>query len=130
MLAGMSWTEKELGLVDAAAELEIAAARPDGTLRQATPIWVVVVGDAVHVRTWYRRDTGWFGAALVSRRARVDVPGLTADVTVEHVGDADPGLRSGVDAAYAAKYGERGAASMVTAEAAATTLRLTPAAAA
>jgi hypothetical protein len=129
MLAGMSWSEEELGLVAAATELEIAAVRPDGTRRRATPIWVVVVGAEVFVRTWYRRDTGWFGAALASRRARIDVPGTTADVTVEHVGDSDPGLRAAVDAAYTAKYGDRGAASMVTAEAAATTLRLTPAAA-
>jgi hypothetical protein len=67
---------------------------------------------------------GWFGAALVSHRAEIRVPGLTADVRVEDVsGDAE--LRAAVDAAYRATYG-RGAESMVTEAAAGTTLRLTP----
>ena len=121
-----AWTETELALVDSAVELEMAARRPDGDLRRATPIWVVRVDDQVYVRTWYRRDTGWFGAAVLSRRACVQVPGLTAEVAVDPVGDADPELRAAVDAACAGKYGDRGAASLVTAEAASTTLRLTP----
>ena len=121
-----AWTETELARLDGAVELEMAARRPSGDLRRATPIWVVRVGDEVYVRTWYWRDTGWFGAAVLSRRARVHVPGLTSEVAVDPVGDADLELRAAVDAAYVGKYGDGGAASMVTAEAASTTLRLTP----
>ena len=116
------WTAAELALVRAAVELEVAARRPDASLRPGTPIWVVVVGEDVYVRTWYRRATGWFGAVLVSQRAQVTVPGLTVEVTVEDVGAA----ADRVDAAYREKYGAGGAASMVTDDAAATTLRLTP----
>ena len=116
------WTAEELALVDVAVELEMAAHRPDGSLRPATPIWVVCAEGQVYVRSWYRRDTGWFGAVLRSRRARVTVPGLTAEVVVEDVGAAAPG----VDAAYRGKYGHDGAGSMVTDAAAATTLRLVP----
>ena len=120
-----TWTAEELALIDVAVELEIAVRRPDDVLRQATPIWVVRLDDRVFVRTWYRRESGWFGAVLRSHRARVRVPGLAAEVTVEDVRDADPGLRAAIDAAYRSKYGG-GAASMVTDAAAATTLRLAP----
>ncbi|MBB3675958.1 DUF2255 family protein [Modestobacter versicolor] len=120
-----SWTAEEAAALGGAVELEIAVRRPDGGLRAWTPIWVASVDGQVYVRSWYRRESGWFGAAVGSRRARVRVPGLEAEVTVEDVGDSDAGLRADVDAAYRAGYGA-GAASMVTAEAAATTLRLVP----
>lgn len=87
------------------------------------PVWVVRAGEHVYVRSWYRRDTGWFGHALRARRARVRVPGLEADVTVEDLGHSSERVTAEVDAAYRGKYGG-GAGSMVTAEAAATTLRL------
>jgi hypothetical protein len=123
------WRPDELDLVARARELEIAVRRPDGTLRAWTPIWVVRVGEQVYVRSWHRRGTGWFGHAVADGRARVRVPGLSADVTVVDVGGGpdDGRARTGVDDAYRAKYGEQGAASMVTTAAAATTLRLDPA---
>ncbi|GAA4917612.1 hypothetical protein EV188_101678 [Actinomycetospora succinea] len=122
-----TWSAEALQQVAEADELEIAVRRADGTLRRATPIWVVSAGNQVYVRTWYRRSTGWFGRVLESGRARVHVPGLDADVTVDDLGTAD---REIVDDAYRAKYGARyGAGSverMVGDEAAATTLRLDP----
>ena len=121
------WTAEELALIEAAVELGIAARRADGSLRRGTPIWVVRLDDQVFVRTWYRRESGWFGAVLRSNRARVCVPGLAADVTVEDVGSAAADLRAGVDTAYLSKYGRHGAESMATDAAAATTLRLAPA---
>ncbi len=109
-----------------AGELHIAVKRTDGTLRRWTPIWVVCADGQVYVRTWYRRDTGWFGHALRSRRARIRVPGLEADAAVEDVGEGTAGLRESIDAAYRNKYGSSGGSSMVEATAAATTLRLSP----
>jgi hypothetical protein len=78
----------------------------------------------VYVRTWYRRDTGWFGLALSTRRARVRVPGVEVDVRIEDVGVGPSGLRAGVDAAYRDKYGDGSTGDMVGDDAAATTLRL------
>jgi hypothetical protein len=63
------WRPDELDLVDRAHELEIAVRRTDGTLRRWTPIWVVRVGEQVYVRSWHRRDTGWFGHAVADRAA-------------------------------------------------------------
>jgi hypothetical protein len=120
------WSAEDLRLLDAAGELQIAVRRPDGGLRPWLPIWVVCAGGQVYVRTWHRRDTGWFGHALRSRRARIRVPGLEADVAVEDVGDASARVTADVDDAYRAKYGRGGAGSMVTPAAVLTTLRLDP----
>lgn len=82
-----------------------------------------------YVRTWYQRDTGWFGHALRSHRARIRVPGLEADATVEDVedvGEGTAGLRERIDTANRNKYGSSGSSSMVGATAAATSLRLSP----
>ncbi|WP_250033196.1 DUF2255 family protein [Paractinoplanes maris] len=119
------WSAEELRRVAEAGELEIAVRRSDGSLRRWVPVWVVCAGEQAYVRSWHRRDTGWFGHAVRDRRARVRVPGLESDVTVEDVGDASPQVTAEVDAAYRGKYGG-GADSMVTAAAAATTLRLSP----
>jgi hypothetical protein len=124
-----AWPPDELERIGAAEELRIATQRADGTLRRAVPIWVVSAGGQVYVRTWYRRDSGWFGHAVDSRRARIAVPGLEADIVIEDVGDDQAELRAGVDAAYRAKYGRYGGTSvdrMVADDAAATTLRLIP----
>jgi hypothetical protein len=118
------WSPDDLRLIDAATELQIAVRSSDGSLRRWVPIWVVCAGGQVYVRTWYRRDTGWFGHALRSRRARIRVPGLEADVTIDDIGDASTQVTAVVDAAYRTKYGRGGTSSMVTAIAAATTLRL------
>lgn len=77
----------------------------------------------MYVRTWYRRDTGWCGRVLRSRRARIRVPGVEADVVVDDVGTDH---RTAVDDAHRAAYGRYGAAALdrMIGDAAATTLRL------
>ena len=123
----MSWSSEDLDRIDAADELHIATARGDGSWRPSVPIWAVVVAGDVYVRTWQRRDTGWFGRAVDARRARIRVPGLEADVDVADIGADDADLRAGVDAAYRVRYGRYGTATvagMVSDDAAAATLRL------
>jgi hypothetical protein len=125
----VAWSTDELERIGRADELEIAAKRADGTLGRAVPIWVVRAGGQVYVRTWYRRDGGWFGHVVGSRRARIRVPGLEADIAIEDVGGDEGELRATVDAAYRVKYGRYGETTverMVTDDAAAATLRLVP----
>lgn len=121
-----AWSPQERRLIDGAGELQIAAERIDGTLYRWTPIWVVSVDGNVYVRTWYRRDTGWFGHVLRSGRARIRVPDLETDAAVEDVGEGPTGLRERIDTAYRDKYGRSSSSSMVGAAAAAATLRLRP----
>lgn len=116
-----TWTPEDLRHLDGRRELEIAAPLADGRRGPWTPVWVVVSAGAVFVRTWWQRDTGWYGRAVASRRAFVRVSGDSVEVSVEVVGPDDIDT---IDAAYGAKYGITAAASMVTAEAAASTLRL------
>ncbi len=123
------WRPEDIRRIGSAAELEIAVKRADGSRRPRRPIWVVCVGHQVYVRTWYRRDTGWFAHALASRRADIRVPGLEAAVTIEEIGTEPTGLRAEIDAAYRTKYQHYGASAvgpMVADAAAATTLRLNP----
>jgi hypothetical protein len=125
----VAWSPDELELLGTAEELQIATKRADGTPRREVPIWVVRASEQVFVRTWYRRDTGWFGHGVDSRQARIRVPGLEVDVAIEDVGDANAELRTSVDTAYRAKYGRYGRTSverMVTDDAAVSTLRLIP----
>jgi hypothetical protein len=123
-----TWSAEELAQIGGADELQIAVRSRDETLRRWVPIWVICVGDQVYVRTWHRRDNGWFGHVLDSRRAQIRVPGLDAAVAVLDVGnDEDAELRASVDAAYRAKYGRYGSTTvdrMVNNDAAATTLQL------
>jgi hypothetical protein len=125
----VTWSPDELARIDSAHELEIAVKRADGTLRRWVPIWVVCAGEQVYVRTWHRRETGWFGQVLLSGRARVRVPGLEVDVAVTDVGEGAAQLRADIDGAYRTKYGRYGGSSvdaMVGAEAAAATLQISP----
>jgi hypothetical protein len=117
------WSSDELQRLDLATELEIAVKRADGTLRRWTPIWVVCADGQAYVRTWHRRDTGWFGQALRSHRARIRVPGLEADVVVEDIGEGTVDSREKVDSAYQLKYAA-GSESMLSSSAVLTTLRL------
>ncbi len=123
------WSLDMLSTVEAMRELEIAARRPDGRLLRFTPVWVVRSEDAVYVRTWYRRESGWYGHASASGMARVQLGADELDVSVTDVGALVGRLREAVDASYHAKYGGPGSGSvdrMVGDEAAQTTLRLMP----
>lgn len=118
------WASEDLRRLGDVRELAIAGPRPDGTRAAWTPIWVVVVGDGVFVRTWQRRTTGWYGRAVAAGRAWIELAGDAVEVVLEATGD-DPGdAADAVDAAYRAKYAGAGAESMTTAESRASTLRL------
>lgn len=94
--------------------------------RDGPSIWVVCHQEQVYIRTWYRRDTAWYGQALRTQRARIRVPGAERDVPVENTNQNTADMREGIDAAYHVKYGRAGSKSMVRDAAADTTLRLNP----
>lgn len=120
-----TWTSDELNKIGTAEELEIAPRRPDGTVQNPVTIWVVRVGDELYIRSYRGHSGAWFQAAQASHQGRVQAGGVEKDVTFEE--EADPGLNDRIDDAYRTKYRRsQYAASMVTAEARSTTIKLVP----
>ena len=119
------WTTDELGKIDAADELEIAARRPDGTLRPYVTIWVVRVGDDLYVRSYRGREGAWFRSVLRRPEGHIRAGGVERDVTFAESGDVG---QVAIDQAYQAKYASRYARKfvdpMVSPGVAAATLRL------
>jgi hypothetical protein len=118
------WTAEELDRIGGADELEIAALGPDGTLRPATTIWVVRLGDDLYVRSFRGRRGGWFRSVLRRPEGRIRAGGVTRDVAFQEPDDAD---HAAIDQAYQTKYARYGNSyldPMVSPAATAATLRL------
>jgi hypothetical protein len=128
MNAMSEWTSEQLDKIGAADELEIAALRPDGSLRPYTTIWVVRVGGDLYVRSYRGPGGAWFRSVLRRPEGRIRAAGVERDVTFTEVGDEG---HDAIDQAYREKYASRYASTyvdpMLTADAAAATLRLVPA---
>jgi len=121
-----AWTAGELERIGDADELQIASRRPDGTLRPFVTIWVVRSGDELYVRSAHGYDNPWFQRALRSGAGRVRAGGMERDVAFEA---ASPDLTADLHAAYHAKYDRYGPSivgTVVSPEAARSTLRLLP----
>ena len=121
-----AWTADELARIGRATELDIASRRPDGTLRPFVTIWVVRVGDDVYVRSAYGYANPWFQRALASGEGRIRAGGVEREVAFEVPGGS---MDADVSAAYHAKYDRYGptiVGTVVSAEAARSTLRLVP----
>jgi hypothetical protein len=120
------WTADELATIGQADELRVASRRPDGSLRKFITIWVVRHGDDLFVRSAYGPKNGWYRRALASADGSIRAGGLERTVTFERPG---PEIDADLDAAYHVKYdryGPRLVATVVSEEAARTTLRLVP----
>jgi hypothetical protein len=122
--AMIDWTAKDLDVIGAADELDIAPVRPDGSLRPYTTIWVVRVGDELYVRSYRGRRGSWFRHALQRHEGRIRAAGVERDVTLEEPDDAD---HDAIDQAYRSKYARYSntyVEPMVSPNATAATLRL------
>ncbi len=121
-----AWTEEELAKIGKAMELQITSRRRDGSLRPYVTIWVVRSGNGIYVRSAYGHDNGWFQRALSSGEGRISAAGVERDVAFEEPGAA---VDAELHAAYHAKYDRYGpniVGTVVSAEAAKSTLRLVP----
>jgi hypothetical protein len=121
-----AWTADELARIGKATELQIASRRREGSLRPFVTIWVVRSGDDLYVRSAYGYENGWFQHALTSAEGRIRAGGVERDVAFEEPGSAVDG---DLHAAYHAKYDRYGPSivgTVVSPEAARSTLRLIP----
>jgi hypothetical protein len=120
-----TWTSDELGKIGAAEELQISTLRPDGTLRNPVTIWVVRLGDDLHVRSVNGRTSSWFRGAQERHEAHIHAGGIDKDVQLVETDD----LSDEIDDAYRTKYQRYAASiidSIVSPQAQAATLRLVP----
>jgi hypothetical protein len=120
------WTADELTKIGEADELHISSRRPDGSLRPFVTIWGARLGDDLYVRSAHGHDNPWFQRALASGEGRVRAGGVERDIAFEvPASDVD----EDVSAAYHAKYDHYGPSivgTVVSPEAARSTLRLVP----
>ncbi|MFF5537189.1 DUF2255 family protein [Streptomyces cinerochromogenes] len=121
-----TWSPETLARIAGADELRIAPRRDDGTLRAPTTIWVVRDGDDLYVRSWRGTAGTWWNAARTHGTGHISAGGVGTDVIFTPVDD--PAVNQRVDSAYRAKYGRYSGyvEPMVSDQARATTLRLTP----
>jgi hypothetical protein len=121
-----AWTADELARIGRATELQVASMRPDGSIRPFVTIWVVRTDEDVYVRSAHGHSNPWFQRAIQSGNGQIRAGGVERDVTFEEPG---PEVHADVDAAYHAKYDRYGPAivgSVVSPEAARSTLRIVP----
>jgi hypothetical protein len=119
------WSAEELERIGSARELELAAQRPDGRLRDAVTIWVVRTGDELYVRSWHGPESAWFRGVQRTHEGHIRASGVEKDVRFIDTDDA--GMNAAIDVRYRAKYGDsRYATEMVTEPARSATIRLEP----
>jgi hypothetical protein len=121
-----TWTSEELTSIGDAEELAIASCRPDGSLRPFVTIWVARAGEGLYVRSVKGRSGSWFEHAVAAGEGRIRAGGIERDVAFEETGVE---VHAAVTAAYHEKYDRYGPSivgTVVSAESAASTLRLVP----
>jgi hypothetical protein len=119
-----TWTGEELARIGVADELELAALRRDGTLRN--PVWVVRHRADLYVRSYRGPGAAWYRGSQARHEGHIRAGGVEKDVTFVDVGHD---LDDEIDAAYRDKYGRYSAGlvdQMVTPETQATTIKLVP----
>jgi hypothetical protein len=120
------WPTSELDTIADADELHVTTRRPDGSLRQWVPIWVVRIDDTIYVRSYRGAGGAWYRHAAHGRSGLIRVPGLQREVTFDPAAD---GTADAIDTAYRVKYAHYGPTyltPMLADAARATTLQITP----
>jgi hypothetical protein len=97
-----TWSKDELRRIVEADDLHIAPFREDGvTYGTPTWIWSVAVDDALYVRAYNGRNSGWYQAAVRQKAGRIIAAGMTKEVAFQPV---DGPVNNRIDDAYRAKY--------------------------
>jgi hypothetical protein len=101
-LSQPSWGASELESVADAEELVLVISRPDrAPLR--FPVWPVVVGGELYVRSYLGVTTGWYRGVVANPRQAVVLDQKDVDVLFEFVPRTDV-VNKDIDAAFLDKY--------------------------
>jgi hypothetical protein len=122
-----TWTSNELNKIGTAEELQIAALRQNGRLRNPVTIWVVRIGEDLYVRSVNGRTGAWFCGTQVRHEGHIQAGGVNKDVTF--VEETDPEINAQIDTAYRTKYrryGESIVGTIVSPVARLATIKLVP----
>ena len=66
------WTSDELTRIGRAEEVDVAAVRPDGSLRKRVTVWLVREGDELFVRSAVKgSDAAWFRGVQATHEGRI-----------------------------------------------------------
>lgn len=96
------WLPEELEKIGVADDLKISPFRDDGkTYGTPTWIWSVVVGGNLYARPYHGQNSKWYKAAMKQKSGRINVAGLSKEVTFEPVTGA---INERIDSAYKTKY--------------------------
>jgi hypothetical protein len=120
------WTADELAKIGQADELDVSSRRADGSLKPFVTVWGACLRDDLYVRSAYGHDNPWFQRALASGEGRVRAGGVERDIAFEvPASDVDEDLTAAYHAKYD-RYGPSIVGTVVSPEAARSTLRLVP----
>jgi len=101
-IADNGWAADDLTRIGSREEVQVSAARADGSLAPTRTIWIVDSAGRLFIRSTNGRTAGWFRAAIASGRGVIRVGSQTFDVAFAQAADSD---LAAVDAAYRRKYG-------------------------
>lgn len=96
-----TWTSEELKRIGSSDEIRLAFQRPDGTLSNPRPVWVVRRGDDLYARSVNGPTAAWYRGAQATHTGHIDAGGVSKDITFA---DPDPDTGDELDCAYRAKY--------------------------
>ena len=120
----MSFSSEDLGLLDAAQEVEIETQAPEKEPRR-TVVWVVVDGPDVFVRTFRGAGSRWYRDVEANPAVAIHVEGKRFPASA--IAATDPDSIERTSAGFLRKYaGDPAAKAMVKPEVLETTLRLEP----
>ncbi|MEP6481770.1 MAG: DUF2255 family protein [Rhodoglobus sp.] len=96
----MSWSSAELKQLHENHELVLVLHR-DGHPELRVPVWPIVTGGELYVRSWKGVGSVWFRRVLADAEQAVELDGRDIPVRFERVDDAD---EAAIDDGYNTKY--------------------------
>ena len=101
-MTDQTWTPEQLAELAGDEELVLVLSR-EGRKDLRFPVWLVVVDDALYVRSYQGVTTGWYRAVVAEQHQSIVIDGRDTRVLFEFVPRTDDVNRA-IDSAYLAKY--------------------------